>query len=185
MEPNKFRESRLAINRLCENINILIDNKDLETSKESYQEVASQLDELKPQAEGEIQKRSVKNLSVKVNGLLTNIDKLKPKSKAGGKRKKKDAEPDIIWDKERMGQLAKVFLGKVFTNMARDAEAKVYFNTTGKGIRPSYLVEFSNNDSITFSGSGHSPLKKPLSAATKKISTPFSYEDIEAVLTGK
>jgi len=170
---------------MCENINTLIDKKDLETSKECYQEVASQLDILKPQAEGEIQKRSVKNLSVKINALLTYIDKLKPKSKAAGKRGKKGPETLIVWDDERVGQLATVFLKKVYTNMGKDADSIVYFSTTGKGIRPSYQVNFSNDDSITFSGSGHSPLKKSLSSGAKKISPPFSYEKIEAILIGK
>jgi hypothetical protein len=73
MEPNKFRESRQAINRLCENINLLITQKDLETSKTCFEEVSNKLDKLTPKAEGEIQERSVKNLSVKLRGLSMGI----------------------------------------------------------------------------------------------------------------
>jgi len=81
MEPDKFRESRQAINRQCENINLLIDQKDRETSQVCYQEAYTQVDILRPQAEGEIQERSVKNLGLKLKALSISIEKLKPKKK--------------------------------------------------------------------------------------------------------
>lgn len=183
MDPNKFRESRLEINRLCKNIDTLIEQNALEASKACYQEVNTRLDTLKPQAEGEIQERSVKNLSVKVGALRTHIDKMKPeKKRASGKKGTKTA---IIWDEERVGQLSPAFLKNLFANMGNDADAKVCFGTTGKGIRPSYQIEFSNQNVIAFSGSGHTPLEKTLSSGAKKISEPFSYGLIDAILKGK
>lgn len=185
MEPNKFRESRQEINRMCKNIMALIDQKELETSKECYQEVTSRLNKLTPQAEGEIQERSVKNLSVRINSLSTQIGKLKPKKKPAKKRIKKDPVPAIVWDEERVGQLSPVFLKKVFHNMGNDTEASVSFGTTGKGIRPSYQIMFGDKNGIAFSGSGHRPLNKPLSTATKMISQPFSHGVIDSILRGK
>jgi hypothetical protein len=184
MDPNKFRESRLAINRLYEDINVLIEQNALEASKAGYEEVNTQLDTLTPQAEGEIQERSVKNLSIKIGSLLTHIDKLKPPKKkgAGGRKGTKVA---IVWDEDRVGQLSPAFLKKVYINMGEDTDAKVCFGTTGKGIRPSYQVEFSNQKVIAFSGAGHGPQKKPLSTGTKKISQPFSHELIGSILNGK
>lgn len=185
MEPNKFRESRQAINRLCKNINILIEQKDLEASKEGYQEVSSKLDTLTPHAEGEIQKRSVRNLEIKIKSLSNYIGKLKPKKKPGGKPRGTTAKPAIVWDEERLGQLSPLFLGKVFANMGDDKDAQVCFGTTGKGIRPSYQIEFGNKDKTTFSGSGHTPVGKSLSTAAKKTVQSFSYEVIDSILNKK
>jgi hypothetical protein len=185
MEPNKFRESRQAINRLCENVNLLIDQKDLEASKEGFEEVNSKLDILRPQAEGEIQERSVKNLGVKVNALLTNIGKLKPKKKKANRTGKRVPKIAIVWDEERLGQLSPVFLGKVFKNMGKDKNSRVCFGTTGKGIRPSYQIEFANQETIGFTGSGHKPQAKPISTETKNISQPFAHEVIGSILHGK
>ena len=78
MDPNKFRESRQAINRLCKSADNLIEEKVMEASKEIYEEAYAQWEILNPLAEGEIQERSVKNLSVKINGLSMRIAKLKP-----------------------------------------------------------------------------------------------------------
>lgn len=183
MEPNKFRESRQAINRVYENILTLIDNKDLEASTEKHQEIKGQLDLLKPQAEGEIQERSVKNLGLKIRALTPYIAKLKPKKKAADRRKK-GIKTEITWDEERVGQLSEVFLGKVFSNMGNDTNARVCFGTTGKGIRPSYHIEFGNQEATTFSGSGHKPVKKSLSTAAKKASQSFSYQVIDSILKG-
>ncbi len=184
MEPDKFRESRQAINRMCENINLLIDQKDLEASKEGFEKVSSQLDILTPQAEGEIQERSVKNLSIKLKGLSIYIAKLKPKKKKK-KAGKKVPKIAIVWDEERLGQLSPVFLGKVFKNMGDDTDAKVSFGTTGKGIRPSYQIKFGNKERKAFIGSGHKPQTKPLSSGTKNISQPFAYGVIDSILKGK
>lgn len=185
MDPNEFRESRQAINRLCENINVLIDEKDLEASKSRFEEVFAKLDVLKPLAEGKIQKRSVRNLGVKLKGLSTGISKLKPKKKPKVRKAGKNPTIAITWDEDRVAQLSKAFLGKLFANMGNDADATVCFGTTGKGIRPGYQIEFASKDKTAFSGSGHTPLKKPGAKSSKKISKPFSYQQIETILGGK
>jgi len=182
MEPDKFRESRQAINRFCKGIELLIEQKDLESSKESFQEVISKLDILTPQAEGEIQERSVKNLSIKMKGLSALIAKLKPKKKPA---KKKEPKIFIVWDEERLGGLSPVFLKKVFQNMRDDKDAMVRFGTTGKGIRPSYQIEFASKEITAFTGSGHKPQTKSLSPGTNKISQPFSHGVINSILNGK
>lgn len=184
MEPNKFRESRQAINRLCKNIDSLIEEKSLEASKEIYEEVYAKWETLNPLAEGEIQERSVKNLSVKINGLSMRIAKLKP-AKKPKKRGEKKGPTGIVWDEERVGQLSPAFLKKLLANMAKDAGAAVCFGTTGKGIRPNYQIQFSDETIIVFTGSGHKPLDKPLSAGAKKISQPFSYEVINTAFNKK
>ncbi len=184
MEPNKFRESRQAINRLCKNIDSLIEAKSLEASKEIYEEVYTQWETLNPQAEGEIQERSVKNLSVKINGLSMRIGKLKPAKKPAKKGAKK-GPTGIVWDEERVGQLSPAFLKKLLSNMAKDTGATVCFGTTGKGIRPNYQIQFSNEDVTVFTGSGHKPLDKPLSAGAKKISKAFPYEVVDSALAKK
>lgn len=184
MEPDKFRESRQAINRLCKGVDLLIEQKDLEASNEGFAEVRSKLDILTPQAEGEIQERSVRNLGIKLKGLSILIAKLKPKKK---KIRKLNAEPKIaiVWDKERLGQLSPVFLEKVFKNIGDDKEAMISFGTTGKGIRPSYQIEYGNKETKAFTGSGHKPQVKSLSPGSKNISQPFSYGVIHSILHGK
>ena len=184
MEPDKFRESRQAINRLCKNIDQLIDEKSLEASQECYQEAAAKLDNLTPHAEGEIQERSVKNLGLKMKYLSIHMDKLKPK-KAKSTRIRKEPAPAIVWDEERVGKLSTAFLKKLVTNMAKDSNASVCFGTTGKGIRPSYQIEFGDQNMITFSGSGHKPQEKLLSDGSQIISQPFSYGVVSSILTTK
>ncbi len=184
MEPNKFRESRQAINRLCKNIDTLIDEKSLEGSKEIYEEVYAKWEILNPKAEGEIQERSVKNLSVKIKGLSMRIAKLKPKKKPSVRGAKK-GPTGIVWNEEKVGQLSPVFLKKLLTNMTKDTGATVCFGTTGKGIRPNYQIQYSNEEVTVFTGSGHKPLDKPLSAGAKKISQPFPYEIIHSALGKK
>lgn len=181
MEPDKFRKSRQAINRMCDNIYSLIEEKDLEASKECHEEVSSKLEVLVPQAEGEIQERSVKNLGVKLSALSTHISKLKPKKGVA----RKSSKPAIVWDEDLVGQLAPAFLKKVLANMGDDKTAKVCFGTTGKGIRPSYQIEFSDQKKTSFSGSSHSPAKKQLSAGANKVSDPFSRDIIESTLNKK
>jgi hypothetical protein len=184
MEPNKFRESRQAINRLCKNVDNLIEEKSMEASKEIYEEAYAKWEMLNPLAEGEIQERSVKNLSVKINGLSMRIAKLKPAKKPSVRGAKKEPT-GIVWDEERVGQLSPVFLKKLFTNMAKDTGATVCFGTTGKGIRPNYQIQFSSEAVVVFTGSGHKPLDKPLSAGAKKISQPFSYGVVDSALGKK
>jgi len=185
MEPDKFRKSRQAINRLCKDIDLLIEQKELESSTEGYEEVSSKLDILRPQAEGEIQKRSVKNLGIKIKGLSTHIAKLKPKKKPARTAGESKPKVFIEWDKERLGQLSKSFLEKVFNNMVDDKNANVCFGTTGKGIRPSYQIEFGNHETTAFTGSGHRPQEKSLSTGSKNKSRPFSQEEIGSILHGK
>jgi len=184
MEPNKFRESRQAINRLCKNADALIEKKSLEGSKEIYEEVYAKLEVLNPLAEGEIQERSVKNLGVKINGLSMRIAKLKPAKKPANRGAKK-GPTGIVWNEERVGQLSPAFLKKLLTNMTKDTGATVCFGTTGKGIRPNYQIKFSNEEVTVFTGSGHKPLDKPLSAGAKKISQPFPYGVIDSALGKK
>jgi hypothetical protein len=109
---------------------------------------------------------------------------LKPKkrpAKRGGKKVEKIA---IVWDEERVGQLSIAFLEKVFTNMGADKDATVCFGTTGKGIRPGYLIEFTDKDTTAFSGSGHRPLKNPPIAGKQKVSQPFPHKLIGSILKG-
>ncbi|MCF8092848.1 MAG: hypothetical protein K9K21_09265 [Desulfotignum sp.] len=181
MEPDKFRESRQEINRMCKNVHALIDQKALDESKAGYEKVHEQLKILKPQAEGEIQKRSVKNLGLKLKNLSTLIHKLKPK--AGGPRKK--GKTGIIWDESRLAQLAAPFLEKLLQNMETDDNAAVCLGTTGKGIRPNYQIHFSDKTITSFSGSSHKPSPKPNAGQTKNISPPFSRQVIENVLAQK
>jgi hypothetical protein len=184
METNKFRESRQAINKLCKNVDNLIEEKSMEASKEIYEEAYAKWEMLNPQAEGEIQERSVKNLSVKINGLSMRIAKLKPAKKPSVRGGKKEST-GIVWDEDRVGQLSAAFLKKMLANMAKDTGATVCFGTTGKGIRPNYQVQFSSQSVVVFTGSGHKPLDKPLSAGAKKISQPFAYEVVESALGKK
>ncbi len=181
MEPNKFRESRLKINQMVQDTITIIDQNELDASNEAFQEVSSVLDILTPQAEGEVQERSVKNLRIRVNALTPLIAKIKPKKKP---RKPKVVQPSFEWDDEHVGQLSPAFLKKVLKNMSDDKDATVCFGTTGKGIRPSYQINFSDKNSTSFSGSSHNSLKKSLSAGAKKVSNPFSYELIQSILNG-
>lgn len=185
MEPDKFRKSRQAINRLCKDIDQLIEQKELEPSKEGFEEVSSRLDILRPQAEGEIQKRSVKNLGIKLKGLSTHIAKLKPKKRPASKTGPKKPKVLIEWDEKRLAQLSKPFLKKVFHNMGDDKNASVCFGTTGKGIRPSYEIRFANQETTVFTGSGHKPREKSLSKGAKNISQPFSQAVIDSILREK
>jgi hypothetical protein len=181
MEPDKFRESRQEINRMCKTVHALIDQKDLEESRAGYEKVHEQLSVLKPQAEGEIQKRSVKNLGIKLKNLSTLIHKLKPKSGRSGSAGK----AGITWDEERLSQLAPLFLEKVLQNMEKDEESAVCLGTTGKGIRPNYQILYSDKTVTPFSGSSHKPNLNPGAANTKNISPPFSRHIIQSVLTQK
>ncbi len=184
MEPNKFRESRQAINRMCENIDQLIEKKAVEESKACFEEVNGELDLLRPQAEGEIQERSVKNLGMKLNILKGKISKLKAK-KTSSRKSGGGVKVQIEWDEERVAQLSPKFLEKVFANMEGDTGAKVLFGTTGKGIRPNYRIEFEDKRVVAFAGSGHKPQTSPSSAGAKNLSAPFAFQVIESILNTK
>ncbi len=179
MEPDKFRKSRETINRLCENIDLLIDQRDLEESKACYQEASECLDTLSPQAEGEIQERSVKNLGVKIKLLSSRIKKLKPKKTASGQGK----TVRIEWDEERIAGLSKKFLEKVMANIGNDPDAQVCFGTSGKGIRPNYQIISSDKKTVAYSGSSHKPNPDLISKGSGKLSPPFSGKVIEQSLS--
>ncbi len=168
---------------MCEHIDGLIDQKAMEESKASLEEVNVELDALRPKAEGEIQERSVKNLGMKLNILKGKISKLKAKKTST--RRSGVAKPLIVWDEERVAQLSVPFLKKVFANMATDAEAKVFFGTTGKGIRPNYRIEFNDKRVLGFTGSGHKPQEKLPASGAKNLSGAFAFQVIESALMNK
>ncbi|THB79391.1 MAG: hypothetical protein D3926_10870 [Desulfobacteraceae bacterium] len=180
MDPDKFRESRIEINGLLDHIFVAIEKKAYDDSKSTYEKACSLLEDLSPQAEGEIQERSVKNLAMKVEGLLSRIEKIKPKKKqntgAGYA-----AASSIEWDESRVAHLSINYLQKVFTNMGDDGD-KVFFSTSGKGIRPSYQIEFKNHDLAAFNGAAHSPLKKTFPPESDLISQPFTQGFIRSVI---
>ena len=181
MEPTKFRESRLAINRLCDQMDQLIEQKEVDESRACFDQAFGELDELRPKASGDIQERSVKNLAMKLKGMEGRIAKLKTKgttSSGSGSR----AKNNIDWDLDRVAQLSKNFLEKVLQNMAGDAESKVLFGTTGKGIRPNYQITFKDGQTISFTGSGHKPKAGPTGQAAKNLSSPFSFQDINGIV---
>ncbi|HCY83650.1 MAG TPA: hypothetical protein DHV36_00780 [Desulfobacteraceae bacterium] len=182
MEPNKFRESRQSINRMCEQIDQLIEKKAVEESKACFEEVNGELDALRPQAEGEIQKRSVKNLGMKINALSGKLSKLKAKRKTAS-RSGSGGKSMIEWDEERIAGLSDVFLKKMFANMADDKASQVFLGTTGKGIRPNYRIKFGDERIAGFTGSGHKPQEPLPASGGKHLSQPFSYETIEAIVS--
>ena len=183
MEPNKFRESRLSINRMYDKIDQLIEKNAVEESKSSLEQANADLDALRPEAEGDIQKRSVKNLAIRLNHLDTRIQKLKTKrtvsSKAGG------GKAAIEWDEGRISQLAVSYLENVYANMKGDEASRVLLGTTGKGIRPNYRIEYSDGRVSGFTGSGHKPQKDQPAAAQKNLSDPFPCKVIKSILDAK
>jgi len=180
MEPTKFRESRLSINRLCEQMDQLIEKKEVDESRACFDKAFGELDELTPKASGDIQERSVKNLAMKLRGMEDRISKLKTKGTASssGSRVKNNIE----WDIDRVAQLSKTFLEKVLKNMAADSESKVLFGTTGKGIRPNYQIEYKDGQIASFTGSGHKPKAGPKGQGAKNLSAPFPFQVIDAIL---
>lgn len=178
MEPTKFRESRLSINRLFEQMDQLIENKEVDESRACFDKAFGELDELRPKASGDIQERSVKNMGMKLKGMDERISKLKTKGTASASRVKNNIE----WDIDRVAQLSKTFLEKVLKNMAVDSESKVLFGTTGKGIRPNYQIEFKDGQVVSFTGSGHKPKASPKGQGAKNLSAPFSFQEIDASL---
>lgn len=184
MEPDKFRESRHAINRLCERLALLIEENAVDASRECCQEAQGLLDSLLPQADGEIQERSVKNMGLKIKHLLSLINKLKVKKIPVSRVEKNEADL-IEWDEDRIKLLSPVFLKKLSANMGNDTGASVCFDTTGKGVRPSYQIRFGNKETTTFSGSAHKPREKALANGSRKISRPFSCMAIDSALNAR
>lgn len=184
MEPDRFRESRQAINRLCENMNGFIEENDVEASRQCWEKAKAQLDILIPQADDEIQERSVKNLGLKIKYLLSLIDKIKVKKGSAAGIEKKQPAP-VEWDEDRIKHFSPAFLKKLSVNMGNDSKACVCFDTSGKGVRPSYEVRFGNNATATFSGSSHKLREKPLSGDSRKLSRPFSAMAVDSALNAK
>ena len=184
MEPDRFRDSRQAINRLCDNMNGFIEANDIEASRQCWEKAREQLDVLIPQADDEIQERSVKNLGLKIKHLLSLIDKIKVKKGSAAGIEKNQAVP-VEWDEDRIKLFSPAFLKKVSANMGNDSKACVCFDTTGKGVRPSYEIRFGNTVTTTYSGSNHKLREKPLSGDAHKISRPFSATAINSALNAK
>lgn len=184
MEPNQFRETRLKINKLCNDVVLFVDKKDADASNGAIEKANELLTALTPEADGEIQERSVKNLGLKIKVAKTLIKKIKPKKKKA-KRAKAAPKQYIKWDATRLETLSVNYLAKVFANMASGNESKVCFSAVGKGVRPSYQIEFDDGIKTPFSGSGHKPLKRNLSSGDKEISPPFSRSVIESILEKK
>jgi len=182
MEPDRFRESRQAINRLCENMNGFIEENDVEASRQCWEKAREQLDILTPQADDEIQERSVKNLGLKIKHLLSQIDKIKVKKVSAASLEKSQGVP-VEWDEDRIKKFSPAYLKKVSANMGNDSKACVCFDTSGKGVRPSYEIRFENMSTLTYSGSNHKLREKSLSAG--KISRPFSAMAIDSALNFK
>ncbi|EIM65156.1 hypothetical protein [Desulfobacter postgatei] len=181
MEPSKFRESRVSINRLCDQMDQLIEQEEVDESRACFEQAFGELDELKPKVSGDIQERSVKNLAMKLKGMKERISKLKTKgtaSSGSGSRVKNNIE----WDIDRVAQLARTFLEKVLKNMAGDPESKVFFGTTGKGIRPNYQIQFKEGQIASFTGSGHKPKTVSPGQGAKNLSAPFSFQEVDAIL---
>ncbi len=178
MEPDQFRESRLAINHLCDSILKMIDAKNAEKANSCHDEAREKLEILRSGAEGEVQERSVKNLTSKVNMLSMQIQKIKPASSAA-KRKKSQG---IVWDEKRIAALAPNFLLKVLENMGTHKHVTVCFGTSGKGIRPNYQILLGPEKSMAYSGSNHKPLAKTMNAKSGRVSRPFTRNVIEKAL---
>ncbi len=184
MDPDQFRKARIKINQLCEAIRTLADENNAELSKKKLNQSKTLLEDLGPQAEGEIQERSVKNLGIRIKSVSVLIDKIKiPKKKKA--RKKAGPEQIIDWNEAHLLTLSDNYLSKVITNMETSNDSQVCFSTTGKGIRASYQIAFGDRKSSAFSGSSHKPLKKKLSSSGKKISQPFSLEYLKSIMERK
>lgn len=182
MEPNLFRESRRSINRMYERINRLIEKKAVEESVSNLEKVEEDLAALRPEAEGEIQKRSVNNLKIRYRHLEERVRKLKTTRTVSGSPGRSRKEPAILWDEERLSQLAKPYLQKVHGNMKGDANAVVMLGTTGKGIRPNYTIKYGDGTLKGFTGSGHKPREVLVTDGGKNLSPPFGLDVLDRVL---
>lgn len=178
MKPEEFREARLKINGLCKQVEKAADQKDPESAQELLEQAKTKLETLFPQAEGEIQERSVRNLKLKIKNAKLISEKIKA-PKSGGKGKTTEY---VNWDEDAVAGLSGLFLEKLLTNMGSNPETTVCFSKTGKGVKPSYQVYPPGNDPIPFSGSSHKPLKRRLPETQEKISPAFSRAFIQSVL---
>jgi len=83
MDPNLFRKSRERIERICEKLDILIEEKAVREANESLQSAQDLIQGLSKHAQGEIQQRSVRNLRDRAKILSENIDTILSKREAG------------------------------------------------------------------------------------------------------
>ena len=185
MDPDNFRRIRLKINDLNEDIKLYSEKNDAESSKNKLSQAQSLIEELKQEAEGEIQERSVKNLENKLKFSLILIDKIKPAKKPTKKSTKSAPVERIDWDTERLSLLSNNFLSKLLSNMEVNTASKVCMSTTGKGVKPSYQIDFGNGDVSAFSGSNHKQLKRKLPNSPDRISQPFSFSEIKSIFDSK
>lgn len=179
MDPDQFREIRLEINKLNEDIKISAEKKNQMAAFETLDKASTLLETLNEKAEGEIQSRSVKNLKIKLKYASALIEKIKTTPK------KSASIETISWDEERLAKLSGSFLAKLFDNMDSDTESQVCLSTTGKGVKPSYQIDFGNGNISAFSGSNHKKLKRKLPKTPGRTSPPFSFSNIKTILDNK
>lgn len=182
MDPDQFRKTRLEINSLIEDVKIDAENKKDEKASEKFAQASTLLEKLGEEAAGEIQLRSVKNIANKLKFSSDLIEKMKI-SKAVSK--KTVTGEKIIWDKERLSCLSETFLVKLLDNMRSNTKSHVCMSPLGKGIKPSYQIDFRNGKISAFSGSNHKKLKRLISKDPLKTSPLFSFAEIKAILEGK
>lgn len=182
MDPDQFREIRIRINKLDEDINKSAEKKNEADAIEKLAQASTLLEKLGAEAAGEIQLRSTKNLESKLKSATTLIEKLKTSKTAS---KKSVSLEKIIWDDERLSHLSNAFLTKLLGNMSVNTNSQVCFSTTGKGIKPSYQIDFGNGEIFAFSGSNHKKLKKRLPKNQDKISSAFSLSEIKNISDNK
>lgn len=182
MDPDQFREIRLKINRINEDININLEKNDVPAAKKNLNHADTLLEDLAGKADGKIQLRSVKNLGYKLKSSSTLIDKVKP---AKTTSKKSGPSEKIIWDEDKLSLLSANYLKKLVDNMKSNMESMVSFSTTGKGLTPSYQIDFGKDGVSSFSGSRHLPLKRNLPQNQDRISKPFPFSTIQTILNNK
>lgn len=181
MDPDQFREIRLEINRLNDDVKMSVENNDVDIFNKQLNKARVLLEKLVINADGEIQVRSTKNLENKLNFTSTLIDKIKPQKDGS----RKFSSEKIIWDEDRLSLLSNKFLNKLLDNMRSDTKSNVCFSTTGKGVKPSYQIGFETGETSAYSGSSHNQLKRKLSSRPGKTSQPFPYAKIKSILDGK
>ena len=182
MDPDQFRKIRIEINRLNQDIKINVEKGNEIPAIEQLAQASALLEELRAKAAGEIQARSVKNLGSKLKFASILIEKINISQKTS---KRSVSSEKITWDEKRLSRLSGTFLRKLLDNMGSDTKSQVYFSAIGKGIKPSYQIDFGNDKIFAFSGSTHKKLKKRFSQNPDSSSPPFSFSKITTILAGK
>ena len=185
VEPDQFRKTRIKINELNEDIKTLADKNDADSSKAKLSQAHSLLETLDQEAEGEIQNRSVKNLKSKLKFAAIAVGKIKPGKSTAGKSKKSGPTESIVWDNDRLARLSDSYLTRLMANAGENTDSQIYISATGKGVKPSYQIDFGSGKVFAFSGSTHKQLKRKLPGGPDKISKPFSLPTIQSILDGK